>query len=454
MAWYNCFVGIAVSHLRTPALRALVAAGLLAVPAGAAAGDYTSSAHGSSTYGVDRSAVDPAYSAFARGNCSHCHEQHASLGGAEPLPADGGPSKYLLFTAETDNAFCATCHADIATETTKAYAHSPSSAPGPVLCVDCHDPHRAQRIPTRNPAAEDNNATGAVVGAAGVEPDGFSLPGTPSPGQETLASATGYTARDPISKEYQLCLKCHSTYNGGPVAGGDVAAHFNPGNYAHHPVLSDWQNPNILANYTVNLKPPWNSAPNAHLKCTDCHGNPAGTPRGPHGSNTRYMLRAWGARTNPNAAECYDNLCLLCHVDTYDGGTAPGSPWSHGSNAAHQYEGDGAGQNSLGCRACHGGPPGRADYTALACPPPVAEQDNGGRTAAVHGEHFMWSNPGSGKQTCTGYTSNPADHLLLGGYLLGIRLDNYHGGADGDGTCWAASAGVDACGSMNGGKPW
>ena len=83
------------------------------------AGDYTNSAHGSSTatgnYGVLRTSTNQ----YARGNCAHCHEQHASIGGGEPVPDSGGIDSYseeyhfLLFrksyTSQTDT-ICYDCH--------------------------------------------------------------------------------------------------------------------------------------------------------------------------------------------------------------------------------------------------------------------------------------------------------------------------------------------------------
>ena len=77
------------------------------------AGPYLDSAHGNSTYGVKRNV--PELNSYARGNCAHCHEQHASIGGSEPQPASGNPSKYLLFESLfTSQAatFCYGCHKD------------------------------------------------------------------------------------------------------------------------------------------------------------------------------------------------------------------------------------------------------------------------------------------------------------------------------------------------------
>lgn len=71
---------------------------------------YTISAHGNISYGVYRTSI--AAFGYSRGNCVHCHEQHASIGGAEPQPQDGNPSKYLLlsdFVSQFDSP-CFDCH--------------------------------------------------------------------------------------------------------------------------------------------------------------------------------------------------------------------------------------------------------------------------------------------------------------------------------------------------------
>ena len=74
---------------------------------------YTLSAHGNTTYGVNRTGLSSFN--YSIGNCAHCHEQHASIGGAEPAPIGGAPSKYELFKPLfTDQAacFCYGCHDD------------------------------------------------------------------------------------------------------------------------------------------------------------------------------------------------------------------------------------------------------------------------------------------------------------------------------------------------------
>jgi hypothetical protein len=81
-------------------------------PDRANSGPYLDSAHGNTLYGVNRSSLSTF--GYSKGNCAHCHEQHASIGGSEPAPT-GGPDKYALFytnhVSQTDN-FCYKCHTD------------------------------------------------------------------------------------------------------------------------------------------------------------------------------------------------------------------------------------------------------------------------------------------------------------------------------------------------------
>ncbi len=87
------------------------------------AGSYADSAHGNSSAGVKRNSGHLASIEYAIGNCAHCHEQHASIGGSEPEPDSGQPSAFSLFAdsfsnravgpyVQTDN-FCFYCHVNV-----------------------------------------------------------------------------------------------------------------------------------------------------------------------------------------------------------------------------------------------------------------------------------------------------------------------------------------------------
>lgn len=90
---------------------------LLSGPTCVYAGAYAMSAHGDPGAGVLRSSMPAAYS---RGNCAHCHEQHASVGGVQPSPTGTAASGFALFSpnfsgkavspyTQEDN-FCFQCH--------------------------------------------------------------------------------------------------------------------------------------------------------------------------------------------------------------------------------------------------------------------------------------------------------------------------------------------------------
>lgn len=107
------------------ALCSMLFALCLILPDRANSGPYLDSAHANSTYAVKRTATGFPID-YARGNCAHCHEQHASIGGSEPAPT-GGPSKYDLlannFSGKTTNLYsqsddvCFYCHVDTVTGT-------------------------------------------------------------------------------------------------------------------------------------------------------------------------------------------------------------------------------------------------------------------------------------------------------------------------------------------------
>lgn len=343
-----------------------------------AAGPYLNSAHGNATTGVDRASLPNTYST---GNCAHCHEQHASIGGSEPVPVKipTGPSNYLLLDALDNvggNAACDYCHNgsvpppvdNIASEILKAKHHDPYSAFGPVNCDDCHDSHVAQS--TNHIEATGGNAvlgTSPLNGVAGVSVTGvWPPPGNPAPGGDAgLAPGTPAVAAliptDPITMEYQLCFKCHGGQAAYTLA--NLLGQFNPGNYSVHPVTTElnpfprWNNAFLLATPAA-LNGVWAATPNATMYCSDCHGSNAAPPEGPHGSTIQYMLKAGGP---PAPANNFDALCLRCHKDP----ALPGMSfwvdiWNTALVGDHNYVGhqsvvtNAAGTNALGCLACHG----------------------------------------------------------------------------------------------------
>jgi len=66
------------------------------------AANFSTSAHGNASSGVNRTEFTA--NGYSIGNCANCHEQHSSLDGNEPLPANGGPFGFCLFATNFNTA--------------------------------------------------------------------------------------------------------------------------------------------------------------------------------------------------------------------------------------------------------------------------------------------------------------------------------------------------------------
>lgn len=315
-------------------------------PDNANSGPYLDSQHGDTTYGVTRSTIDTKYSTFSKGNCAHCHEQHASLGGSEPFPNSGtgaGPDPAALFSYEED--FCETCHdgspvpRDIKTQRLKTYRHPFSEYNGRhtlskleygqngapfrggnrhAECADCHEPHyigdpgTAYHSYKATDPANNNLVSNPIKGVWGVEPTTAPLWSPPTTYTELTTVAVG------SSKEYQICYKCHSYYalqdaDGVTTLVGpsgdyitDQAMEFSPGNKSAHPVQVTLNNQTgsyaprrlIDSSNGARMRSPWTNIGTQTMWCCDCHGNDATSPVGPHGSSKKYMLKSSTAKPN------------------------------------------------------------------------------------------------------------------------------------------------------------
>jgi len=366
------------ANLRTVGLSlAIFLLGVLGCLGTAMAQAYINSSHGDSVNGVNRSTM----TAFATGNCAHCHEQHASVGGIEPAPNTGtaaGPDIYLGFDVEQD--LCYRCHGNggeggdttfnIQTEFNKAYRHGRNGAAGTdymetydgdrhranentiaafsdgsgalppdnrhAECMDCHNPHTATAIDNAD------NTVGPLIGATGIDPTNASAGLVP-------LSYTFMTITN-ANHEYKICFKCHSDW-AGTGTGTNQAEEFNPANEGKHCVESDKTcTPGIYSGATFNLAanrayammPRYNGANDATLRgammrCSDCHGpNGAGaatTPRGPHGSTVAGLLKVptgspyvdWD-NTVMYQTDAGTIWCFNCHSPNFTGTglSAPG----------------------------------------------------------------------------------------------------------------------------------
>ncbi len=225
-----------------------------------------------------------------------------------------------------------------------------------VECMDCHNQHESKTLPKRVANTDwyptsinkgnEISKSGALTGASGVEPT-WSAQWTQPTTFRPLKSAT---------KEYQICMKCHSYYGLGTVSGGvsnypipsdpsrnftDQAWEFNVNNVSGHPVVIGRSGKGFGALPSGDLKSPWNSTMGSQtMMCSDCHGSSTETSsnyiKGPHGSSVKFMLKGantkWpftsgttmfkigGGSINPSTGA----FCLNCHnVSSPNGHKAP-----------------------------------------------------------------------------------------------------------------------------------
>ena len=294
-------------------------------------------------------------------------------------------------------------------------------------CTDCHNPHRVTRNSLFNLTGADqrthtpggpqgNLASGALRGSFGVEPEYgsrsfFQLPNgyTEKSGDGGQGASTGVLSPW-VTREYQICLKCHSDYGypddnvypsgikrpelgtpGTPSprtnftrytnqarefqapishkgaqtalgSDGGAAAAFNANNHrSWHPVLDvtgrgTTQRNNASAN---SWRAPWNAnVGNQTMYCSDCHGSntaegtitpSAGQNWGPHGSANDFILKGqWDTASGSGQA---NTICLKCHSNVYaDGGGTTGFRGG-GRGDLHSYHREKVGR--MRCNWCH-----------------------------------------------------------------------------------------------------
>ncbi len=387
----------------------------------ARAGDYLNSAHGSSTIGVLRPIMGdapPAGFGYFRGNCAHCHEQHASVGGTEPAPVDGA-APYTLFTRnfntgatiggpylESDD-FCFYCHnnsASVQPVTNNDYSQvfGCSTTQGPVdimaafnqtshhnlydvwnfvdsntafpwftsysnPCNACHNPHKARR----NWSAPQDVSFSAISRPS----DHFSLWGTTSAqtmggvystqyeppycssssDREPAASADAITGRANTPDYVALCTDCHNSSN--TIYSTTLGRNL---------LQIDWgtgdQHGAYAGTGTRALKAPYSQTTNYVLSCLDCHE--------PHGSPNITLLRRranGGDLLNPITTALADppgtgtdnsniELGYLCmRCHQQDSGTGTSATDPPEWKYVH-HEVAGHPYYAWRCRNCHGSP--------------------------------------------------------------------------------------------------
>lgn len=286
-------------------------------------------------------------------------------------------------------------------------------------CTDCHNPHRVVKerrfnadpaVPAAagthlhsNTVMHNNIASGVLKGISGVEPvygsaafgsnpPAFELKkGNPAVGASTAVSSPY------VTREYQVCFKCHSNYSYGinpPMLGASTppylanmvpssmtqytnqameyqsptahmgegqslgveagaGASWNANNHrSWHPVMAPTgRTEGVRGGAGAIFVAPWNQVGamgNQTMYCTDCHGSSTGTsatvvptggedgrPWGPHGSENPFILK--GTWTKTSGTGDMDTLCFKCHdYDQYANQTNT-TPQMSGFRAVTSY---------------------------------------------------------------------------------------------------------------------
>jgi len=269
---------------------------------------WAAASHASSGASWNGSGANPwphtPYRTVDDNGCENCHRPHTA----------GGHARLLNFALEEDN--CLVCHdgnvagSNIENELLKGYGHRVQDYAGihdpaedftsgtvstHVECVDCHNPHQANADTAVAP-----DAPGALKGVKGITASG--------------------TATASVAYLYEVCFKCHADNNVTTVA--DISRRhqqlntrleFDLGNPSYHPVEGAGKNPDVpslITPYTVS----------SVIYCTDCHNNDDGPgnngsgPRGPHGSDNRFLLeRNYTTQDHTKESSFEYALCYKCH---------------------------------------------------------------------------------------------------------------------------------------------
>jgi predicted CXXCH cytochrome family protein len=216
-------------------------------------------------------------------------------------------------------------------------------------CADCHNSHKAKATPDSTqvstvtvPVLSDGwDASGRLAGVSGISVLNGAAGTAP-----TYTFLNGIT--NLITREYQLCFKCHSgsTLLPAPIAGKpstdylDKAVEFNPANPSFHPVEAAGTNQTpkmALSLAGASRYKLWDFQTTSTVRCLNCHTSsetpgpnpPAttdptlpkpGTALAPHTSSNRgILLRNYRDRLLKPSTEAYSAgdfaLCYVCHAE-------------------------------------------------------------------------------------------------------------------------------------------
>jgi predicted CXXCH cytochrome family protein len=321
--------------------------------------------------------------------CSVCHGAHTAQG---PKLLKSASQSTLCFTCHNGTQANGAVQAEYTDPTLPGnnanaldyYSHATTSTPSTIPadselkfrdvtnrnieCADCHNSHKVN-----NTASEESSdqtgwtASGRLAGVSGVSVENSTTPGA-APTYKFLDGVT-----DPVTREYQLCFKCHSGFTtllppkipARPSTDQlDKGIEFNPYNASFHPVEAKGTNQTPKMQASLDGSSPyklWNFRTTGTVRCLNCHASgttlgptgtsdptatpgptpdptatppPAGSDLAPHTSSNRgILLRPYQDRVLKPAGDAYSagdfGLCYVCHAE------APFAPGGTSSDATN-----------------------------------------------------------------------------------------------------------------------
>ncbi len=248
-------------------------------PEKAYCGKYLDSAHGNTTYGVNRTSI--AAFGYSRGNCAHCHEQHGMIGGTEPAPV-GGPSAYELLAdnfsgitlkpySQSDNV-CFYCHIGTGTLQTTSFSNfnysitfggNPDSLPNNIFeafnSLSYHNLYDVYRF---------------ITGLSGTKTfTSFPSGSNPCSGCHNVHIAKKSCGKPPLSNSYDAtksAISKPSDHNN--LWGDDSSEKMNP-NFTTNYQSPYWYNSVTTYEPANNTTSDGTNLPDYNTFCTDCHNS-------------------------------------------------------------------------------------------------------------------------------------------------------------------------------------
>lgn len=200
-----------------------------------------------------------------------------------------------------------------------------SATPRHAECADCHSPHY---VTVDNPFA----------GLKGKQVGNFAAP---------------------ITKEYELCYRCHAESANLPLKSTNKRMEFSKTNPSFHPVEDEGKNLQV-----ISLLRPYREKKTAAndvsiIKCADCHASDdPNSPRGPHGSKYEGILVDNFATADGIQESSYAYaLCYRCHKRSSILGNE--SFPLHSRHIAGERNFKGGGTSCHTCHTSHGSPENR-----------------------------------------------------------------------------------------------